>query len=208
MEGKSGVVTDGKLLPDPSRTLRPRTFLTPDLPDQHGAYLPGDRPGRNARQRGREPIRFLYFPSWDGSARPFTDREGSEPSGIIPGHLPRVVPQMVAERGSRELGSLAEHGRDSGSEPEGSEYLTGTGDGSSSEGRSTTRRKSVVVPVQNPRARDGVSGSRDRSTRPVPSVAILSGRNMQTTAAAQMLIRTVGAMKGDTRRRHLDKAGP
>jgi len=89
---------------------------------------------------------------------------------------------MVAERGSRESVALAEHGRDSGSEPEGSEYLTGTDDGSGSEGRSATHLKSVVVPVQNPGREDGVSGSRDRSTRPALFIVISSGRNMQTTA--------------------------
>jgi len=63
---------------------------------------------------------------------------------------------MVAERGSRESGALAEHGLDSGSEPEGSEYLTGTDDGSGPEEWSATCLKSVVVPVQNPGRGDDV----------------------------------------------------
>ena len=119
---------------------------------------------------------------------------------------------MVAERGSRESGALAEHGRDSESEPAGSQYLTGTDDGSGSEGRSATRLKSVVVPVQNHGREDGVSGSRDRSTHPALCVVILSGRNMQTTARSSSSSSSdadsdSGGHEGDTRRR-LRKAGP
>jgi len=65
--------------------------------------------------------------------------------------------------GYHEFGSLAEHGSDSGSEPEVSEYLTGTDEDFSSEGQPTTRLKSVVVPVQNSGGRNNTSGSCDRS---------------------------------------------
>ena len=58
---------------------------------------------------------------------------------------------MVAERGSGFYPGLpTEHGRDPEPESEQSEYLTGTDDRvswSSSEGRATTRLKSVVVTV-------------------------------------------------------------
>ena len=80
MEEIPGVVTDGGLLPDSARALRPRTFLTPGFPGEHGADRPGDRPGRNACQRGRVRTESCASRAGDGFAHPPTDREGGEPS--------------------------------------------------------------------------------------------------------------------------------
>jgi len=104
-----GVAMDGELLPHPDRASRSRSLSTHDVSIKHGGHRPEFRPGEDARQRQRGRSEFCASRSGDGFAHPSTDREGGEPSGVHSWPSSAGgVPQMVAERGSRESGALAE----------------------------------------------------------------------------------------------------
>ena len=119
---------------------------------QNGAEeSPGSARRRNTRKYGPCASR-----TGGGYAQPHSDREPGKT--LMEGPRTSATAEgatMVAERGfgfgsGFYPGLPTEHGRDPESESEQSEYLTGTDDRvsrSSSEGRATTRLKSVVVPV-------------------------------------------------------------
>ena len=191
MSGIPATVTGGEPLPDSGRTSNHRPELGSShgtLEDQDGAEPPSRvDPGNIDLQRPRVRTQNSASQSAGESARPSAGRDGGvswrgpSRSRPRPSSLGGGTQQMLAERG---FGSLEEYGRDSGSETEGSEYLTGSDDGPSSEGQSATRLKSVIVTVHNPGRGDGVPGSRDRPTRPAPFRVTSLERNPQTTAAA------------------------